>query len=102
MVSRPWSSVFLKCLPIAEYVGWCGRHTLLCITQITVNFIIVHNALFANYGWFWLAHLEVLTNFATLEHGLKSVIDTRKTIYLISFFLHAYFPFDRLVRYILS
>ena len=50
-----------------------GVADILCITQIT--FIIVHNALLAYYGWFWLAHLEVLTNFATLEHRLKSVID---------------------------
>ena len=35
-----------------------------CITQIP--FIIVHNALLANYRWFWLAHLEVFTYFATL------------------------------------
>ena len=48
-----------------------GVADILCITQIT--FIIVHNALLANYGCFWLAHLEVLTNFATLEHGLKCV-----------------------------
>ena len=50
-----------------------GVADILCITQIT--FIIVHNALLANYGWFWLTHLEVFTYFATLEHRLKSVID---------------------------
>ena len=50
-----------------------GVADILCITQIT--FIMIHNALLANYGWFWLTHLEVLTNFATVEHGLKSVID---------------------------
>ena len=50
-----------------------GVADILCITQIT--FIMVHNALLANYGWFWLAYLEVLANFATVEHGLKSVID---------------------------
>ena len=49
-----------------------GVADILCITQIT---FMVHNALLANYGSFWLAHLEVLTNFATVEHGLKSVID---------------------------
>ena len=43
------------------------------MTQIT--FIIVQNALLANYGWFWLTRLEVLTNFATFENGLKSVIN---------------------------
>ena len=50
-----------------------GVADILCITQIT--FIIVHNALLDNYGWFWIAHLEVFTYFATLEHRLKSVID---------------------------
>ena len=50
-----------------------GVADILCITQIT--FMIVHNALLANYGWFWLAHLEVLKNFATVQHGLQSVID---------------------------
>ena len=49
-----------------------GVADILCITQIT--FIIVPNALLANYGWFWLTHLEVFTYFATLEHRLKSVI----------------------------
>ena len=50
-----------------------GVANVLCITQIT--FIIVHNALLATYRKFRLAHLEVFTYFATLEHGLKSVID---------------------------
>ena len=50
-----------------------GVADILCITQIT--FIIVHNALLANYRWFWLTHLEVFTYFATLEHRLKSVIN---------------------------
>lgn len=50
-----------------------GVAAILCITQIT--FLIVQNALLPNYGWFWLANLEVLTNFPTLEHGLKGVID---------------------------
>ena len=50
-----------------------GVADILCITQVT--FILVHNALMANYGWFWLAHLEVFTYFATLEHKLRNVID---------------------------
>ena len=50
-----------------------GVADILCITQII--FLFVHNALLADYGWFWLPDLEVLTNFTTLEHGFKSVID---------------------------
>ena len=49
-----------------------GVAAILCITQIA--FIIVQNALLANYGWFWITNLDVLTNVPTLEHGLKSVI----------------------------
>ena len=46
---------------------------ILCNTQIT--FIIVYNALLANYRWFWLAQLGIITYFATLEHRLESVMD---------------------------
>ena len=53
-----------------------GVADILCITQIT--FIIVHNALLANYGWFWLAHLEVLTNFATLEDEEEAIVRSKQ------------------------
>ena len=50
-----------------------GVADILCITQIT--FIIVHNALLANYRWFGLTDLKIFAYFATLEHRLKSVTD---------------------------
>ena len=44
-----------------------GVADILCISQIT--YIIVHNTLLANYGWFWLSHLEVLTHSWTPVEG---------------------------------
>lgn len=50
-----------------------GVPDVLCITQIT--FIIIYNALLANYRRFRLTNSEIFTDFATLEHMMKGVID---------------------------
>ena len=69
-----------------------GVADILCITQIT--FIIVHNALLANYGWFGLTHLKVFTYFATFEHRLIQECDRFCCLDLIIAFSLRQLTFD--------